>query len=236
MAGGFFNVYDDDKRAEAYAQLEYPGTYYLAFRDLPALFAKHVRGSRALDFGCGTGRSTRFLRDHGFEVVGVDIARPMLVRARELDPDGDYRLVPEGDFGSTGGKFDLVFSAFTFDNIATLSQRESVLVSLRGLLNERGRIVSVVSSPDIYVNEWVSFSTAEYPENRSAVSGDTVKIMMLDVPDHRPVHDVVCTGTEYTAMYARAGYVVLETLTPRAWKSETEIAPWVIYVLGSKES
>ena len=36
-----------------------------AFRDLPRLFREHVSGQRAVDFGCGTGRSTRFLRGSG---------------------------------------------------------------------------------------------------------------------------------------------------------------------------
>ena len=45
------NVYDDADRARAYADLEFPGTYYLAFRDLPDLLRQHVGGTRALDFG-----------------------------------------------------------------------------------------------------------------------------------------------------------------------------------------
>ncbi|MFI5180084.1 MAG: hypothetical protein ACHQPI_01680 [Thermoanaerobaculia bacterium] len=53
------NCYEDAIRAAAYARLEFPGTYYLAYRDLPALIGQHVQGARALDFGCGSGRSTR---------------------------------------------------------------------------------------------------------------------------------------------------------------------------------
>ena len=45
----FANVYEDERRAAAYATLEFPGTYYLAFRDLPAIFREHVRGTRALE-------------------------------------------------------------------------------------------------------------------------------------------------------------------------------------------
>src|SRR3990172_2993157 len=91
----FSNVYDDRARAIAYAELEFPGTYYLAFRDLPRIINEHVRGANALDFGCGTGRSTRFLRELGFNVVGVDIASEMLARAKERDPRGEYRLIPD---------------------------------------------------------------------------------------------------------------------------------------------
>ena len=56
------NLYEDARRTQAYARLEFPGTYYLAYRDLPAILIEHVKGRKALDFGCGAGRSTRFLR------------------------------------------------------------------------------------------------------------------------------------------------------------------------------
>ena len=75
MSSEFFNVYDDRARASAYAALEFPGTYYLAYRDLPTIIGEHVRGRKAVDFGCGAGRSTRFLRMLGFDAVGVDICR-----------------------------------------------------------------------------------------------------------------------------------------------------------------
>ena len=100
METGFRNVYGDRARADAYASLEFPNTYWLAFRDLPEIVRGCARGRRALDFGCGAGRSTRFLRGLGFEVTGVDIAGEMLERARAADAGGDYRLVPDGDLAT----------------------------------------------------------------------------------------------------------------------------------------
>ena len=94
------NRYEDAGRASAYASLEFANTYYLAYRDLPAIISTHVRGARALDFGCGTGRSTRLLQKFGLEVTGVDIAEDMLQIARDRDPAGDYRLVPEDDLAN----------------------------------------------------------------------------------------------------------------------------------------
>ena len=188
MGSDFSNVYDDDERADSYADLEFPGTYWLAYRDIPSLIEAHVQGTRALDFGCGTGRSTRFLRDLGFEVVGVDIAESMLARARERDPDGDYRQVPDGELpGLNPGSFDLILSVFTFDNIPDLERKVDLLTGLRRLLTQGGRLINLVSSPAIYVNEWTSFSTRDFPENSDARDGDTVRIVMLDVADSRPV-------------------------------------------------
>ncbi len=240
MGADFANTYDDDVRASAYARLEYPGTYYLAFRDLPAIIGEYVRGRTALDFGCGTGRSTRFLRALGFDVVGVDIARHMLARAREFDPTGDYRLVPDGDLSSLPrDTWDLVLSAFTFDNIPTMDKKVALFRSLNGVLKPGGRIVNLVSSPEIYVNEWASFSTKDFPGNRNAKSGDTVQIVMLDVEDRRPVEDILWTDESYSEVYTRAGLAPIATRRPLAkvsepyaWVSETSIAPWVIYVLA----
>ncbi len=58
----FRNCYEDAVRVEDYAHFEFTNTYYLAYRDLPGIIREHVKGTRAIDFGCGTGRSTRFVR------------------------------------------------------------------------------------------------------------------------------------------------------------------------------
>jgi SAM-dependent methyltransferase len=242
MGEDFKNVYDDDARAAAYSGLEYPGTYFLAFRDIPALITRHCVGQTALDFGCGTGRSTRFLRDLGFDVVGVDIADRMLVRARARDPVGDYRLIEGLD-----GSFDLILCAFTFDNIRTPSLRLRIFKGLGQLLSENGRIINLVSAPEIYVNEWASFSTRDFPENRAAQSGDEVRIVMLDVPDRRPIEDTLWTEADYRRLYSGAGLDVLEMHAPLgsasdpcSWVTEERISPWGIYVLdrcgGGKKS
>ena len=144
------NDYEDARLADAYARLEFPGTYHLAFRDLPDLFHAHVAGRRAVDFGCGAGRSTRFLRRLGFDAVGVDISPAMLANARRLDPAGDYRRVGDGDLAALeSGAWDLAFSAFTFDNVPTRGQKRRCLRELARLLAPEGRLVNLVSSPDI---------------------------------------------------------------------------------------
>jgi SAM-dependent methyltransferase len=239
----FSNVYEDAKRAKAYAKLEFPGTYYLAYRDLPEILFEHVKGREAIDFGCGTGRSTRFLRKIGFRVVGVDISSDMLRKARELDPEGDYRLIRDGDFSQFKGcTFDLVLSVFTFDNIPTMEKKVTNFRGLGSLLKSEGRIVSVVSSPEIYTHEWASFSTKDFPENKYAKSGDRVRIIQTDIEDKRPVVDVVWTDESYRKVYEKTGLELIKTYKPLAkknepykWVNETKIAPWTIYVLKRKK-
>lgn len=232
------NCWADAARASAYAKLEFPGTYHLAYRDLPALFTEHARGRRALDFGCGTGRSTRLLKELGFRAVGIDVAPDMIANARALDPAGDYRLIKRGGRAGLGARAcDLVLSAFSFDNIPQ-PEKPATLGAITGALAPGGVFVNLVSSPEIYLHEWASFSTRDYPENRNARSGDRVRIVITDIADGRPVDDVLCSDADYRSLYAQAGLQVVLTHRPLAaadepgpWVNETRIAPWTIYVL-----
>jgi SAM-dependent methyltransferase len=233
------NAYEDDERAAAYAQLELPGTYFLAYRDLPELLSRLARGRRALDFGCGTGRSTRLLASLGFEVVGVDIAAEMIAHARSRDPGGDYRLLEAGSLRQLPpATWDVVLSAFTFDNVPQ-EQKAALLGDLARLLSPQGILVNLVSAPEIYLHEWASFSTRDFPENRHAGSGDPVQIVITAIADPRPVVDVLCTDADYRAFFQQAGLEVISTHRPlgrpddpHPWVNEERIAPWVVYLLA----
>jgi len=235
----FLNCYQDAARADAYATLSFKNTYYLAYRDLPAIIQQQVKGFKAVDFGCGTGRSTRFLRQLGFEVTGVDTAEDMIRKAREIDPSGDYRLVPGDDFSSLDAAgYNLVLSAFTFDNIEGRDTKVHLFRALRDLLAADGKIVHIVSTPEIYTHEWASFSTRDFPENRRCRSGDKVKIIVTDHADRRPVEDILWTDESYGEVFASAGLAAVNKYEPLAtggepypWVNETRIAPWAIYVL-----
>jgi len=228
------NVYEDAERAAAYATLEFPGTYYLAFRDLPEIIGKHVSGTRAVDFGCGAGRSTRFLKTLGFDAIGVDIAEDMLILARERDPKGDYRRVETAGLRELEqGAFDLVFSAFTFDNIPTMETKVALFAGLRDLLRPGGKIINMVSSPEIYTYDWASFTNTCFAGNFSAKRGDSVFTIM---------NDILWPDDAYHETYAAAKLAVEQVCRPLgresdpcAYVSEMTVAPWVIWVLRKDE-
>ena len=111
-------------------------------------------------------------------------------------------------------------AAFTFDNIPTDEANADALSGLRTLLAPDGSLFLVVSSPAIYVNEWASFRTRDFPENRHARDGDRVRIVMLDIPDRRPVEDVVCSDARYRRLFESAGLGVLDVQSPLATGKE----------------
>jgi hypothetical protein len=98
------------------------------------------------------------------------------------------RGVRGGDFCRgfvNGGLFSkghdrIAATRFTCDNIPGFERKVRLFRDLGALLNAAGKLVSVVSSPEIYLHEWASFSTKDFPENRLARSRDIVRIITTD--------------------------------------------------------
>ena len=83
--------------------------------------APHLPRRAALDFGCGVGRITRPLSDHFERVVGVDVARSMVVRARRLNSGFtrcEFRINRSRKLrGIPSDSFDLVYSRLVLQHI-----------------------------------------------------------------------------------------------------------------------
>lgn len=73
-----------------------------------------LRGLRALDLACGSGRHAARLQSRNVNVVGFDLSMPLLSRAKHGDPPvhrlvrGDMRVLP-----FRNASFDLVTNLFT---------------------------------------------------------------------------------------------------------------------------
>jgi SAM-dependent methyltransferase len=76
----------------------------------------------ALDAGCGEGRFCRALKERHIHFAGIDPARQLIERARELDPLGDYRLASAEELPFPDESFDLVISYLTLIDIADFRQ------------------------------------------------------------------------------------------------------------------
>ena len=146
-----------DPRRVVRASYERIAAAYLAARPrdgadvtLLAELAARVRpGGRVLDGGCGAGVpvSAR-LRDHGFDVVGLDVAAEQLALARDLVP---HITVAQGDLAA------LPFPAASFDGLASFyalihvprSEHPGVLREMRRVLRPGGAALLCLGARDL---------------------------------------------------------------------------------------
>jgi SAM-dependent methyltransferase len=230
-------THDYEQHAGEYAELELEGTQYLAFRDVPALIKEYAGSvTSVLDYGCGAGRSTRFLKRHGFDAVGVDVSEEMLDQARSKDGSGEYHHIPSGHLPFQDSAFDLVFSSFVFLEVSSIEEIERILGEMKRVLRKDGVIIFVTASMEASHGDWVSLSYA-FPENeRPLRSGDTVKLLIegIDVV----LHDYYWTDDDYTRAAERAGLSLVQLHKPLGssddhieWRDETKVSPFAIYVL-----
>ena len=182
--------------------------------------------------------SVYFFAEKNLEVIGIDISQDMISKAKEFDPEGEYKLVQDSKYDFLGrGKYGLVQSIFTFDNIPGWNNRINILKSLAELLSTTGKIICLDANSKMYTNEWASFTTKDFPKNKNAKTGEIVEIIMTDVEDRRPVEDILWTLEDYYKLFDLAGLKIEETYEPLGldsepfeWKSEKQIPPWYIFV------
>ncbi|WP_020620339.1 class I SAM-dependent methyltransferase [Paenibacillus daejeonensis] len=72
------------------------------------LLAHYRPGSRVLDIGSGLGREVAFLREAGYDAVGLDNSEAMLTWARDRYPGVPFHYGEQADF-SLGQSFDALY-------------------------------------------------------------------------------------------------------------------------------
>jgi ubiquinone/menaquinone biosynthesis C-methylase UbiE len=108
------------------------------------LFGKILAGQRVLDMGCGTGRFTVPMAEHGAIVTGLDISSAMLgIAARKLAERQLQADLLEGDMSDLpfpDNSFDVVTSMLALMHIP-LDDRPAVFAEVRRVLRPGGRML-----------------------------------------------------------------------------------------------
>ncbi len=156
--------HDYTKFSNEYAELEIEGTFYLAFRDIANLLNRYAKGKKALDYGCGAGRSTRYLKKLGYDTIGVDISPDMLKHAQLEDGFGEYYQIKSGQLPFDDMSFEIVFSSFVLLEVPSKEEMKEILLEMERVTKKNGTIVIVTSIAESYKGNWISFSF-DFPEN-----------------------------------------------------------------------
>lgn len=110
-----------------------------------------LRGQRALDFGCGEGRNTRYLCDLGYSVVAVDVVDSAIDLTRQR-LDHRQASVQKVTLGTKLPFDDLEFSIIVaYHVLQWLGNKESFIFYLKEftrLIEEKGTIIFTMPTED----------------------------------------------------------------------------------------
>jgi SAM-dependent methyltransferase len=180
-------------------------------------------GGPVLEIGCGTGRVTIPLACAGLDVVGIDLAEPMLEVARQRVEDEPMparkrvRLM-HGDMCDF--RMDIAFAcaiipASTFAVLLTREDQESTLSGIHACLRQEGRLAFDVRRFD----DWIESGRlppvrcaspdgrVDFTEERSFEFDRSTRVMKaaLSYTFHAPEHLGSVTETTEGLVLSRAG-------------------------------
>ncbi len=211
------------------------GNDALAFRWLKERLPCASANMRALDLGCGSGRSTRFLQALGFETSGIDVSAAMVAQARQHNPTGDYyTYTAETPLPFPDATFDIILSTWVVLELAPFHQLAVFMRNAARVLKPSGTAFIVTNTPAFYAHRWLSCAI-DFPENTIPLrSGQKVKARLM--PEDVVVTDVFWHDDDYRNAFAEAGLTVQTAAFPQApaeeaahWADEIHAAPYVIY-------
>lgn len=93
-----------------------------------------------LDMGCGEGTRLAYIADNDRCGFGIDISEKAIEIARKKYPQFDFRVGDLENLPFSDNKFDLVYSAFTFEH---LDNPEKVLMEAIRVLKKGGALLIV---------------------------------------------------------------------------------------------
>ena len=220
-----------------YSNFGITGTSWLSFRDVPSLINEYVKGKKTLDFGCGAGRSTKFLRQYGLDITGVDISKEFIKQAKKTDKLGKYLLCTKDYIPQKDNSYDFAFSSHVLIMIPTKTELDKSFREIYRILKKDGIYIAVTGNEYMHAadKDWVSYKT-DFIENFNVKSGDKVKLVIRDVG--ATFYDYNWTHQDYIDSINKSGFKVLKIHSPLGkdtdgykWRSEKETSPYIIYVL-----
>lgn len=220
--------------AEYYSRLSITGTQFLAFRDIPKLINKYVTGINVLDYGSGAGKSSLYLKSLGLNVDGVDINQEMVKHAKDLDPNGKYKIINSAEIPVEDNYYDLVFSSWVLMEVSNKQELLKITREIARVLKVDGTFIVILCNKDTYNIDWLSENT-QFEENKNLSSGSTVKIFFKDI--NLSIYDYFWSDEDYREIISKAGLNIVRTHNPigkdedgYAWGKEKELSPCTIYI------
>jgi SAM-dependent methyltransferase len=218
--------------AELYGSLGIEGTTYQIGFDAVAELLGDITGKSFLDFGCGAGRSARFLKALGARrVYGVDHDQDMIEQALSLEVDGVTFVRIDGTIPLPDASLDGAVSMNVFIEIRTPDALRRACTQIARTLRQGAPFILEASSPMAFGHTFRSYS---YPYIGSLRSGDTTSCIVTTPGGQLVIQDTYWTEDDYADAITQAGLTVATISYPRphdpaAWSTdEASVSPCII--------
>ena len=218
--------------AEQYSQYGIKNTVYLAYRDVPMLMSEFLNVDlsdkyNALDFGCGTGISTRLLKriSQNAHIEGVDISSDMLRFAVQKDKSGRYTKVKSNKLPNPSSSLDFVFSSFAFLDMQSKKDIKVVLSEIRRVLKPDGVFILVTASEEMFNPKfkWLSLDN-QFDQNKTVASGQIAKVKVKNT--NITFYDYYWTEKDYEDLFKANGLRLVLKHKPLGNKSDKITWAW----------
>jgi SAM-dependent methyltransferase len=168
--------------------------------DLYRLLSRHFRTGPTADVGCGSGRDTAWLHEHGFDVVGYDASRGLLEEARRRYPEIDFF---EAGLPDLEGVIDAIFDNVLCETVImhlSVADIPAAVRRLTGLLRPYGTLYvswRVTDGSDVRSGDDRLYSAFSSSLVLGALAGEEVLHDSEETsePAGRTVHRVIARRT-----------------------------------------
>jgi SAM-dependent methyltransferase len=223
--------------AELYGLLGIEGTTYQIGFDAVAQLLGDTTGKVFLDFGCGAGRSARFLKGLGAQhVYAVDHDQNMISQALSRELQGVTFMRINGHVPLPDASVDGAVSMNVFMEIRTLAAMTRACAEISRTLRPGAAFVVESSSPMAFGRTFRSYS---YPHAGSLRSGDMTPCIVTTPGGQVVIQDTYWTEDDYVNAIEQAGLTVTAIGYPRprdpaAWSTDEASVPPCIVIEARK--
>lgn len=171
-------IFNKDQQLK-YSKSKITGTGYLVFRDTKKLIDLYsINTDKVLDFGCGFGRSTKYLSEISCNVVGMDICQNSVALAKKEIPSCQFYVGSIEDGAYKQGPYTAIFSFLTIFHFETKRSIARELQQSLDSLKPGGHLIIVGGTKNLFHRNYLTVKgLGPVPVN----DGDTAKVKLTHI-------------------------------------------------------
>jgi ubiquinone/menaquinone biosynthesis C-methylase UbiE len=235
-AGGRYSYTPDG--AKIYGTLGIEGTTYeIGYDCVRQSLGDGISGKTFLDFGCGAGRSTVFLKALGAgHVYGVDHDQNMLDLALAAELDGVEFFLITDTIPLPDEAADGAISLTVFVELRTIPELSRACSEVARVLRRGSPFIVMSVNPMAFGHTFRSFG---YPTVVPLQSGDITTAIITAADGQFAIDDTYWTEEDYRDALVQAGFTVaaIDYPSPRdpsAWSTDEATVPPFIVIKAIK--